>query len=131
MPATNKIVYSDLNLKFTKNPVTKKLSVVKNADAVKQALKTLVLTDKYERPYKPFFGGNIKGKLFEHFGPIVDMEVKEQIELAIQNYEPRVKILDIRTTANDDLNTLEVTIEFFIRNQTGRESTTISLERIR
>lgn len=59
------------------------------------------------------------------------MEVKEQIELAIQNYEPRVKILDVRTDANDDLNTLEVTIEFFIRNQTGREATTISLERIR
>ena len=94
-------------------------------------MKTLVLTDKYERPYKPLFGGNIRGKLFENFGPIVNMEVREQIELAIQNYEPRVKILDIRTTANDDLNTLEVTIEFFIRNQTGRESTTISLERIR
>jgi len=131
MPTTNKILYSDLNFKFTKNPVTKRLSVLKNADAVKQALKLLILTDKYERPYKPFLGGNIKGKLFESFGPIVEMEVKEQIELAIQNYEPRVKILDVRTDANDDLNTLEVTIEFFIRNQTGRESTTISLERIR
>jgi len=131
MPTTNKILYSDLNFKFTKNPVTKRLSVLKNADAVKQALKLLILTDKYERPYKPFLGGNIKGKLFESFGPIVEMEVKEQIELAIQNYEPRVKILDVRTDANDDLNTLEVTIEFFIRNQTGREATTISLERIR
>jgi len=131
MPATNKILYSDLNFKFTKNPVTKRLSVLKNADAVKQALKLLILTDKYERPYKPFLGGNIKGKLFENFGPIVEMEVKEQIQLAIQNYEPRVKILDVRTDANDDLNTLEVTIEFFIRNQTDRETTTISLERIR
>lgn len=131
MPTTNKILYSDLNFKFTKNPVTKRLSVLKNADAVKQALKLLILTDKYERPYKPFFGGNIRGKLFENFGPIVEMEVKEQIQLAIQNYEPRVKILDVRTDANEDLNTLEVTIEFFIRNQTGREATTISLERIR
>ena len=131
MPTTNKILYSDLNFKFTKNPVTKRLSVLKNADAVKQALKLLILTDKYERPYKPFFGANIRGKLFENFGPIVEMEVKEQIQLAIQNYEPRVKILDVRTDANEDLNTLEVTIEFFIRNQTGREATTISLERIR
>ena len=131
MPSTNKILYSDLNFKFTKNPVTKRLSVLKNADAVKQALKLLILTDKYERPYKPFFGGNIRGKLFENFGPIVEMEVKEQIQLAIRNYEPRVKILDVRVNANDDLNTLEVTIEFFVRNQTDRESTTISLERIR
>ena len=131
MPATNEVIYSDLNFKFTKNPVTKKLSVLKNADAVKQALKILITTDKYERPYKPFLGGNIRGKLFEHFGPIVQMEVKEQIELAIQNYEPRVKILDVRVDANDDRNSLEVTIEFFICNQTGPEATTISLERIR
>jgi len=131
MPVTNQVTYSDLNFKFTKNPVTKKLSVLKNSDAVKQALKLLILTDTYERPYKPLLGGNIRGKLFEGFGPIVEMEVKEQIELAIQNYEPRVKILNVRTDANDDLNTLEVTIEFFIRNQTGPEITTISLERIR
>ena len=60
MPATNEVIYSDLNFKFTKNPVTKKLSVLKNADAVKQALKILITTDKYERPYKPFLGGNIR-----------------------------------------------------------------------
>lgn len=131
MPATNKITYSDLNLTFAKNPVTKRLSVLKNADAVKRALKNIILTDRLERPYKPLFGGNIRGLLFENFGPLTSLQVKENIETAIRNYEPRVKILDVRVDANDDLNTLEVTIEFFIRNQTDRESTTISLERIR
>jgi len=131
MPATNKITYSDLNLTFVKNPVTKRLSVLKDSDAVKRALKNIILTDRLERPYKPLFGGNIRGLLFENFGPLTSLQVKENIETAIRNYEPRVKILDVRVNANDDLNTLEVTIEFFVRNQTDRESTTISLERIR
>ena len=48
----------------------------------------------------------------------------------IRRAEIRYKIKDYKN-ANDDLNTLEVTIEFFVRNQTDRESTTISLERIR
>ena len=131
MPAKSKLVYSDLNLTFARNPVTKRLSVLKDADAVKRALKNIILTDKLERPYKPLLGGNIRGLLFENFGPITSLQVKENIEVAIKNYEPRVKILDIRVDANDDRNSIEVTIEFFIRNQTGPEATTISLERIR
>ena len=131
MPAKSKLVYSDLNLTFARNPVTKRLSVLKDADAVKRALKNIILTDKLERPYKPLLGGNIRGLLFENFGPITSLQVKENIEVAIKNYEPRVKILDVRVDANEDQNTLEVTIEFFLRNQTGPEATTISLERIR
>tara|TARA_R110000787_G_scaffold118311_2_gene229143 strand:+ start:5727 stop:6122 length:396 start_codon:yes stop_codon:yes gene_type:complete len=131
MPAKSKLVYSDLNLTFARNPVTKRLSVLKDADAVKRALKNIILTDKLERPYKPLLGGNIRGLLFENFGPITSLQVKENIEVAIKNYEPRVKILDVRVDANEDQNTLEVTIEFFLRNQTNRNTTTISLERIR
>tara|TARA_R110000744_G_scaffold5453_5_gene19382 strand:- start:2516 stop:2911 length:396 start_codon:yes stop_codon:yes gene_type:complete len=131
MPAKSKLVYSDLNLTFAGNPVTKRLSVLKDADAVKRALKNIILTDKLERPYKPLLGGNIRGLLFENFGPITSLQVKENIEVAIKNYEPRVKILDVRVDANEDQNTLEVTIEFFLRNQTNRNTTTISLERVR
>ena len=131
MPAKSKLVYSDLNLTFARNPVTKSLSVLKDADAVKRALKNIILTDKLERPYKPLLGGNIRGLLFENFGPITSLQVKENIEVAIKNYEPRVKILDVRVDANEDQNTLEVTIEFFLRNQTNRNTTTISLERVR
>ena len=131
MPAKSKLVYSDLNLTFARNPVTKRLSVLKDADAVKRALKNIILTDKLERPYKPLLGGNIRGLLFENFGPITSLQVKENIEVAIKNYEPRVKILDVRVDANEDQNTLEVTIEFFLRNQTNRNTTTISLERVR
>ena len=55
MPLENRY-YSDLNITFNKHPVTGKLSVLKDADAVKRALRNLILTNTYERPYQPLKG---------------------------------------------------------------------------
>ena len=59
-----KRVYSDIDLTFAKKldgDVFKK----QNAAAVKQSIKNLLMTNYMEKPFQPFFGGNMSDFLFE------------------------------------------------------------------
>ena len=56
--------YLDIDLTFSKRPsgdIYKK----RDAAAVKQSIKNLLLTDYYEKPFQPFFGGNLRAMLFD------------------------------------------------------------------
>lgn len=84
--------YVDVDLSFNKKPagdVYKK----KDASSVKQAIKNLLLTNHYEKPFQPFFGANLRGLLFELADDQTESEVSVNIASAIQSYEPRVEVL--------------------------------------
>ena len=83
------VVFADLDLKFTKNPITNRLTVLKDEEAVKRSIRNLILTNRYERPYKPLIGGNITDLLFENFDSITSQDIKRNIIEVIENYEPR------------------------------------------
>ena len=51
--AVEKKLYSDFSLDFLAHPITKKIRILKDNDAISQALKILILTDKYERLFQP------------------------------------------------------------------------------
>ena len=57
--------FKDLNLSFKKHPVTDDLVVTKDAAAIKQAITTLLLTDRGERPFQPNIGSGLRSFLFE------------------------------------------------------------------
>jgi hypothetical protein len=52
-------IYSDFDLSFAANPVTGDVAKKYDVNAVKQSLKTLVLTRFYERPFQPKLGSPI------------------------------------------------------------------------
>ena len=56
--------YSDIDLLFAAKP-NGEVYAKKDAASVKQAVKTLVQTNYFEKPYLPFFGANIRSLLFE------------------------------------------------------------------
>ena len=136
-PISKELTFSDVNVSFTPHPVTGKLPVLKNADAVKRAVRNLILTNKYERPYQPNFGGNILSQLFElntqddNITSVDRFAIRNQIETAINNYEKRAKVTDIQTEFNDQTNQLNVTIRFQIVNQRLPVDLTISIQRVR
>ena len=125
------VQFRDLNISFNRHPVTGKVSTLKDEDAVKRALKTLILTNHYERPYKHLVGGNIAAKLFENMDEITAMEVKKDIEVAIKNYEPRVELYNVFVDADEEANGLNVRIVFRLVNQAQPVETNIFLERVR
>ena len=128
---TNSIVYKDFDLNMRCHPITGKLFIKKNDESLKQALKNLILTDLYERPFRSDFGSNIREALFEHYTASTESELKDNIETAIENYEPRIDVLNIILSGDPDSHSLTASIVFRGKNSTVVSEATISLDRIR
>ena len=62
-------LYKDLNLFFTRNPVTSDVSTVTDIQNIKRAVKHLVLLNPGEKPFHPEIGTGIRDALFENFTP--------------------------------------------------------------
>ena len=130
-PLSNELLFSDLSFTFTPHPVTGRIPVLKNQNAITNALKNLILTNKFERPYEPLFGGNILALLFENADPFVDYQVRKQIEEAINNFEQRVELLEVKVDVDPDSNAVDINIVFFIENERDPVQLNINLERVR
>jgi len=87
-----------------------------DAAAVKQSIKNLLLTNRFEKPYRPNFGGNLGGLLFELMDENTADLMIGQIRAAIERYEPRAKITNLKIVATPDYNSVSVQIEFRIVN---------------
>ena len=130
-PLTKEARFSDLGISFTAHPVTGKPVVKKNADAITGALKNLIFTNRFERPYEPAFGSDILNRMFELFDPIEQVNMEEDIRLAIENYEPRVSVENITVVGGQDNNTLSVQITYYVINTAEIQELEVKVERIR
>jgi len=126
-------LYSDFQTNLTIHPVKKDLTRLVNEDAVKRSIKNILLTNHYERRFRPRFGANIRKYLFENITPFTLQVIQNDISIAIKNYEPRAKVLDIRVSSASDTNAVDVHILFSVINkpQPILLTTTIALDRVR
>lgn len=108
--------YSDIDLTFKVHPVKKDFIINKGEIAVVKALKHLILTNHYEKPFNPDYGSNIRKLLFEPMSPFAASSLSLEIEMCIKNFEPRVKLSDVSVLPNFDTNTYQVSITFYIEN---------------
>lgn len=123
--------FVDLDLDFTRNPITNDVSLKFNDEAVKRSIRNIVLTNSGEKPYVPEFGGNIKASLFNNFTPLTVVTLRGQLETAIRNFEPRANLLKVEITERIDANELIVSIVFSILNSSDPITLEVPLERIR
>jgi len=131
-PLLKEVVFSDVNVSFTPHPVTGKLPVLKNADAVKRAVRNLILTNFGERQYDPLYGGNIRAMLFENADdPLLQDQLRRQIEGAIKNYEKRARVESVSVDVKPDSNLLAIRIRFMIVNQRFPVDLEVAIERVR
>jgi len=131
-PILKEVVFSDVNVSFTPHPVTGKLPVLKNADAVKRAVRNLILTNFGERPYEPLYGGNVRALLFENTDdPLLDSLIRSRIEAAIENFEPRAKVDRVIVDVKPDSNMLVIQIRFTVLNERFPVDLEVAIERVR
>jgi len=123
--------YSDLDLNFTVHPVKKDINKFTGEMAVIHALKNLIMTNHYESPFHPEIGGNVRALLFENLDTITASALQTEITKTIQNFEPRVRILDVSVTPDYDNNSFGVTLSFNVINRTEPVTIRFLLERIR
>lgn len=123
--------FSDLDLNFTKNPVSLDVTRRYDEDAVKNSIKNLILTGNYERPFHSEIGSPIRKLLFEPATPMLGAMLKRTIQDVINTFEPRVSIIDIVCVVAPDDYTINVSIEFTILNTTAPITLDLTLQRTR
>ena len=124
--------YSDIDLFFGKKSSDRDISVVTDVQAVKRSIRNLVLLNTYEKPFHPEISSGVRDMLFELMTPVTAAILGRQIENVIENFEPRARLVGVRTIPDYDRNSYEVTVEFYVVNTpTELVDLTIFLERLR
>ena len=108
--------WRDLDLFFGKKTVSKDINKVTDIQAVKRAIRNIVLLNYYEKPFHPEIAGGIREMLFENMSPITAFIIAKKIEDVIENYEPRAKLIGVKARPDLDRNEYEVTVEFYVKN---------------
>lgn len=124
-------IYSDLDTLFIPNPVTGDINPIRDIEAVKKSVVNLILTNFYERPFQPEIGCNVRGLLFEPADPITISDLEDAAKQVLENFEPRVRVIDVSATDDPDNNSYAMTIEFQILSTEQITEVTTVLERLR
>ena len=124
--------YSDLDLFFTKKTVGSDVNKVTDIQAVKRSLRNLINLNAFEKPFHPEISGGVRDLLFEPMTPITAVVLTRKIEDVINNFEPRARLVSVRSFPDLDRNAYEVAVEFFIVNApTELVDLSLMLERLR
>lgn len=121
--------FKDISLSFLKNPFTKDISPVTNAEAIKQSVKNIVLTAPGEKLFSPKFGSKVYKLLFEPLDPFIIDTIQSEILNTINNYEKRVTVTSLRCIPDYDNNSLDVSLEYQIIGLPITESVQFVLQR--
>jgi len=125
-------VYTDLDLFFGQNNRTKDINVLTDVQAVKRAVRNLILLNVFEKPFHPEISSGVRDTLFENMTPVTAIILSRHIEDVIRNFEPRVDLVGVYAFPNLDKNQYDVSIEFYIINTpTELVELTLPLERLR
>lgn len=121
--------FKDIAMAFSKNHFTDDANVVKNDNAIKQAIKNLVLTTPGEKPFQPLTGSSVNDLLFEPLDPFTADTLRDEIINTINQYEKRVRLENVWLQPIHDRNQLNITIEYQVVGQSITESFSFVLQR--
>jgi len=122
--------YSDIDIMFTAHPISGDITTKKDSDAVKRAVRNIILTNDYERPFKPNFGANLRAQLFELQGIGSKKRIASDISDALSALEPRIR--NVRVTFGEEkANSVDVRISYTIINGLGQSAVDFTVNRVR
>jgi phage baseplate assembly protein W len=124
-------LYSDFFKDLTVNPISGDLALRTNEESIKESLKNLILTDRGERLFQPNLGSDVRASLFENASPVILKIMEERVRDVINNFEPRISLIDVDVTSLYDDNRVKVTIYFYVKNREDPLSVDVFIERVR
>ena len=123
--------YTDIDLAFKAKPSSGEIYKKTDAAAVKQSIKTLVMTNLLEKPFRPSFGGNVRAQLFELADRGRSSIIRRNIIDNIEVFEPRARVLNVIVKLKPDSHSLDVTIKFKVVNTEEEVEFSTTLARLR
>ena len=122
--------YSDIDIMFTAHPISGDITTKKDSDAVKRAVRNIILTNNYERPFKPNFGANLRAQLFELQGIGSKKRIASDISDALSALEPRIRNVNV-SFGEEKANSINVRISYTIINGLGQNTVDFTVNRVR
>ena len=109
--------FKDISLSFDPHPVTNDLKVLKDEDAIRRSIRNIVQTIPTEKFFDSLFGSDVRSSLFNFIDFGTASNIRTQIQIAIDNFEPRVENVKVLVDPQPDQNTFDVTVIFDIVGQ--------------
>jgi len=123
--------FKDFDFSMVKNPLTNDIGSKTDLNAINQSLRNLLSTNFYERAFHPEIGSNIRRILFEPADAITIADLRQAITETVENFEPRVDLLDLIITDNSSKNSYSVKLIYQINLKETPVELDVVLERIR
>ena len=117
--AINRIsrAFKDISLSFSPHPVTKDLTILKNENGIKKSVRNLVQTIPTERFFNSALGSEVRDSLFDFVDFGTASVIQNQIEITLENFEPRIENVTVEVQPKPDTYEFEVTVFFTIVGQ--------------
>jgi len=129
--STHNRQWADLDLDFVKHPITKDIVRKTNVEAVKRAVRNLILTNRYDKHFHPEIDGGVTRHLFGLSTAHTKHDIEIAVKTCLQNYEPRVVVDQVIVSGDLDKNGFNVSIHFTVINTPEPIEISLFLERTR
>ena len=123
--------YSDLNLQMMIHPQKKDIVPITGDAAVKNAIRTLLLTNFMERPFQPTTGANLRSLLFEPNDSITRIAIKDAVKNVLERHEPRIENINVLIEPTNNENAYRIVVVFSIKENDSVQDIEINLRRLR
>ena len=124
-------IYKDLDLDFGRNTTTNDVNKLTDVEAVKRSVRNLINTSHYDRPFHPEIGSSVRGLLFEPITPLTSLNLQRKVEEVLRNFEPRIRLVQVLSRPDADLNRYSLRISFYVIGTTLPVTVETFLERLR
>ena len=124
-------LYKDIDMKFTKNFISKDIGKKFDVHAVRQAMKNIIYTNLNERPFDPNWGSQIRQLMFEPIDDTTGNALQRLVNQAIENHEPRVDVKRVQVIANQKDNEYRIYVYYYILGIKDLQEMDLVLSRLR
>ncbi len=123
--------WTDLDLNLTLHPIRKDIVPLRDDQAIKYAVRNLLLTNFYEKPFNLGVGANLRALLFEPADAITKQTLRKNILRSIKAGEQRVDVIFVNIVDDPDTNSYRILVKFRIKEYDTQEDVEIVLRRLR
>ena len=123
--------HRDLDLSLKIHPIRKDIIPLKDDNAIKNAIRNLLVSNFSDRPFQRDKGANLRALLFEPADTITEVAMVQNIRKVIRKYEPRVKVLKISVNNLADQNAYRIIVRFLIKEFDRQDNVEVILRRLR
>tara|TARA_B100000579_G_C22675792_1_gene777904 strand:- start:98 stop:499 length:402 start_codon:yes stop_codon:yes gene_type:complete len=106
--------FKDLSMTFQSNPLNSDLIGLKNENAIARSIRNIVFTLPGERFFNESFGSSVNEVLFDNVDDISASLIVSQITESIENFEPRVNLINVEAFPDIENNSFDVLVNYEI-----------------